>query len=192
MSYSNTQNYSLSSSPSCAACLCIFYGIGKIKASRLNCFLLNHPVQTVFHKDPMTLMNEPIGFNMQTRLPVNKKVCLFVIRRLMKKINIFCYQAYRIFQNLPTKGQRTKANAGTPRRLNPYLSININQKFYHEKEIEYKQLEFRSNGRFKQLEAFNKALEDKEKMQKQDMKTKKKKSIQDFIKKQKNYNRGRQ
>jgi hypothetical protein len=100
-------------------------------------------------------------------------------------MEIFCYQAYRLFQNLPTKGQRTKCNAGTPAHRNPYLSLRVNTLIYPELEIKAKQYELFNNGRFDELKAFNKSLEDKAKMRKADIKAKTKASKQAFIKNQK-------
>jgi ribosomal protein S13 len=172
--------------PSCIATFNTIYGIGKVKANRLNAFLLNHPTQVEFNKDFITLMQEPLGRQIINRLPLDIKLRLVISRNIKKKILIFCYQAYRLFQNLPTKGQRTKANAGTPSRLNPYLSLRINQAFYPVLAIAYKRRELLYNERFDELKAFNKALLEKEKMEKTDRKQKDKKSLQAHIKNQKN------
>jgi len=171
--------------PSCVSTFATIYGIGRVKASRLNAFLLNHPDQKQFKKDIVSLMYDDIGRNIFTKLFIDKKVRLYVSHNLRDKILIFCYQAYRLFQSLPTKGQRTKANAGTPARLNPYLSLKINLSFYPVLAIAYKRRELFNNGRFDELKAFNKGLVEKEKTKKDDRKLKDKESMQKFIKSEK-------
>jgi len=116
--------------PSCMATFSSIYGIGIAKAVRLNAFLLNHPDAKVFKHGFEALSTGELTRNIFYRLFLDKKIRLYVSNQLKDKIIIFCYQAYRIFQDLPTKGQRTKANAGTPSHLNPYLSLKINLQFY--------------------------------------------------------------
>jgi ribosomal protein S13 len=172
--------------PSCIATFDTIYGIGRIKASRLNAFLFNHPNQTMFHKDFVSLMQEPKGRNIMNKLFLETKIRLNVSHHLRDKIFVFCYQAYRMFQNLPTKGQRTHGNAGTPSRLNPYLSLNVNQSLYPVMQIAYKRRELMTNGRYEELKAFNDALVEKDKMKKIDEKQKSKLSKQAFYKNSKN------
>jgi ribosomal protein S13 len=171
--------------PSCVATFDTIYGIGKVKASRLNSFLFNHPSQNIFHKDFITLMQEQKGRNIMNKLFLETKIRLNVAHHLRDKIFIFCYQAYRMFQNLPTKGQRTHGNAGTPSRLNPYLTLKVNQSLYPVMQIAYKRRELMTNGRYEELKAFNDALLEKEKMKKIDEKQKSKLSKEKFYKKAK-------
>lgn len=171
--------------PSCVSTFATIYGVGRVRAFRLNSFLLNHPNQKQFKKDVESLMSFDIGRNMFTKLFLDKKVRLYVSHNLRDKMLIFCYQAYRLFQELPTRGQRTKANAGTPSRLNPYLSLKINLSFYPVLAIAYKRRELFYNGRFEELKAFNKGLVEKEKTKKSDRKLKNKESMQRFIKTEK-------
>lgn len=171
--------------PSCMATFHTIYGIGKTKAFRLNAFLLNHPDQKVFKNGFEALSYGDLSRNIFYRLFLDKKIRLYVSHQLRDKILTFCYQAYRLFQDLPTKGQRTKANAGTPSRLNPYLSLKINASFYPALSIAYKRRELLYNDRIDELKAFNKALEDKEKMKKADQKQKNKASLQNFIRNEK-------
>jgi len=135
------------------------YGIGRTKASRLSSFLLHHPRQITGTNYQLTrIFTRSIGARFLTRIPVGKQIRLFVSRNLYKKMTIFHYQAYRIFQNLPTKGQRTKANAGTPSHLNPYLSLQISIQLYSILKVIYKKRELFNNERFDELRAFNKTL----------------------------------
>lgn len=167
---------------SCVSTINSIYGLGRVKASRLNSFLLNHPDQTIFHKDFTTLLQESKGRNIMNKLFIETKIRLNVSQHLRDKINVFCYQAYRMFQDLPTKGQRTHGNAGTPSHLNPYLSLNINQDFYHAKRVEYKRQELLNNARHEELKTFNDELVNKEKMKKVNEKRKSKLSKQTFYK----------
>jgi len=182
MSTTNLGIVKLNVRPSCVSTFATIYGIGRIKAFRLNSFLLNHPGQKEFKKDLTSLMYDPIGRNIFTKLFIDKKIRLYISQNLRDKILIFCYQAYRLFQNLPTRGQRTKANAGTSRRLNVYLSLRINQSFFQLLATAYKRRELFYNGRFDELKAFNKALVEKEKLKKSDRKLRNKESMQNYIK----------
>jgi len=130
-------------------------------------------------------MSHQVGRNIFTKLFLEKKIRLYVAYQLRDKMLTYCYSAYRIFQQLPTKGQRTKCNAGTPRRLNPYLSLKINVERYSALATAYKRKELFYNGRFDELKAFNIALIEKEKMKKTERKLKDKASAQAYIKAEK-------
>lgn len=171
--------------PTCIATFDTVYGIGKVKAARLNAFLLNHPAQTIFAKDLLSLLQEQKGRNIVNKLFIEKKIRLAVSHNIKNKIFMFCYQAYRMFQNLPTKGQRTHGNAGTPSRLNPYLSLKVNPSLYPVMQIAYKRRELMNNERYDDLKAFNDALVEKEKMKKSDLKQKSKLAKQAQYKKNK-------
>jgi ribosomal protein S13 len=172
--------------PSCIATFDTIYGIGKVKAARLNAFLFNHPNQIEFHKDFISLMQEPKGRNIINKLFLETKIRLNVSHHLKYKIMIFCFQAHRMFQNLPTKGQRTHGNAGTPSHHNPYLSLKVNQSLYPVMQVAYKKRELVLNGRYEELKAFNEARLEKEKMKKIDEKQKSKLSKQAHYKNAKN------
>jgi len=182
MSTNNESLKKFNDRPSCIATFDSIYGIGKVKAARLNAFLLNHPNQIEFQKTFITLLQEQKGRNIMNKLFIDNKIRLNVAQYMKDKIDIYCYQAYRMFQNLPTKGQRTHGNAGTPSRLNPYLALNVNQNIYHDTNISYKRMEFNLNGRYDDLKAYNDSLVEKEKMKKTDNKQKEKLSKQAFYK----------
>jgi ribosomal protein S13 len=139
--------------PSCVATFGTIYGIGKLKASRLNNFLLNHPLQREFQGDFVSLMYKGAGRNIINRLFIDKKIRLLVSLALQAKILSYSYQGFRIFQNLPLHGQRTKCNAGTARRLNPYLSLGLNLSFYRALTVSYKRRELFHNERYDELKA---------------------------------------
>jgi len=159
------------------------YGIGRVKAKRLSSFLLHHPLQITGNNYQLTeIFTRSIGAGFLKNVPVGKRIRLFVSGNLYKKMIIFHYQAYRIFQNLPTKGQRTKANAGTPSHLNPYLSLKISIELYSMLKIIYKKRELFYNDRFDELRSFNKTLALKKKNVKLDAKLAKKVSQQVYRK----------
>jgi ribosomal protein S13 len=121
----NKRVYFNKSNQSCISGFQSLYGIGKLKATRLNSFLLNHPIQTKYSNNFKSLFNSVRGGDITNNLPLDKKVALHVETHLRKKISIFCYSAFRLFQNLPTRGQRTKANAKSISNHNPYKSLRI-------------------------------------------------------------------
>nr|ADZ99052.1 ribosomal protein S13 [Physarum polycephalum] len=180
----DTSYLSLQPRQSCVASFQIFYGIGKIKATRLNSFLLNHPVQTRFTFNFKEVIYPSTGLDIWKKIPKDMKIRLCVENHLRNKILTYCYQMYRLFQNLPTKGQRTKANANAIYNLNPYKALQVNIVFYHALEVAYKKRELLNNERYDELKAFEEAQAQKEKMKKEDQKQKSRRSRQEFIKHQ--------
>jgi ribosomal protein S13 len=170
---------------SCITSFQTLYGIGKIKASRLNSFLFNHPIQTRFAYHFMDITHPTSGIEILKKIPWDSKVRLCVANHMRNKISTFCYQAFRLFQNLPTKGQRTKANAKSISNLNPYKSLRINMSFYRSLEVAFKKRELLHNERYDELKVYMEAQVQKEKMKEQDQKQKSRNKKQDFIKKQK-------
>ena len=169
---------------SCIASFKTFYGIGKIKAAKLNTFLLNHSLQTRFAKNFISTIKPIHGNQFFILVPIENTIRLSIENYMQKKILIFCYQAYRLFQELPTRGQRTKANAKSHSNYNPYKSLQINISFYHTMEIAYKKKELINNERYDELNAYTNAHLQKEKMKGEDQKEKNKKAKQEFIKRQ--------
>jgi len=180
------ETHYLSTQPrqSCIASFQILYGIGKVKATRLNSFLLNHPIQTRFTVNFRDVLYPTGGLDIWRKVPKENKIRLCVENHLRKKTLIFCYQMYRLFQNLPTRGQRTRANGNSIYNLNPYKALRVNLGFYHTLEVAYKKRELLYNGRYDELNAYIEAQAQKEKMKKEDQKLKSRKSKQEFIKKQ--------
>lgn len=157
----NQQNY-ITSQISCMATFHNFYGIGKIKAKRLNSFFLNHPHQTIFSKDFDDLMDTPLGNNL-LRLPLDAKIRLYVSHNILDQMQTFCYKAHRLCQNLPGRGGRSRCNSKTQKKyFNPYLSLRVNQSLYPSIVETYKIRELNLNARYNELEAFKKALSEKE------------------------------
>ena len=172
--------------PSCMASFQIFYGIGKIKAMKLNAFLLNHPLQSIFTYDFRNIMYSSTFLDIWQKIPRNNKIRYSIENHLRHKSLIYCYQAYRMFQNLPTKGQRTKANGNSILNCHPYKALQVNLSQYHELEIAYKKKELLENERYDELKIYTETQETKDKMKKVDQKQKKKLSKQTFIKNQRN------
>lgn len=144
---------------------------------------MNHPVQSSFTVDFGLIKYPTTYFDIWINIPRDLKVRLCVENHLANKIQIFCYQAYRLFQNLPTRGQRTKANGNSIVNYNPYKQLKINLSFYAQFEVAYKKRELFLNARHDELKAYNQSHEKKKKMQKADDKQRSHKSRQDFIRK---------
>lgn len=150
------------------------YGIGKVKANKINIFLLNHPRQLEFSSDLHSFMNSSVGSNILSKLSFGGKVRMRVYLYLEKKINNFSYKAHRLFQKLPTKGQRTRANANTSKNRNPYQILELNLKFFKKYEVIYKRLELIHNKRYDELKIYEKKLiEEKDEKPKKQPKKKK-------------------
>ena len=140
----------------CSITFQTLYGIGKSKATKLNMFLLNHPQQKNFKDNLQLTMNTTIGSNILSKIPFGGKVRICVYNHMEKKITTYCYKAHRLFQNLPTRGQRTRTNAQTSRKRNPYNLLEMNLKFFQGASIAYKRLELIHNGRYDELKAYEK------------------------------------
>jgi ribosomal protein S13 len=153
--------------PTFAATFDTIYGISRARALRLTSFLRKHPnTKQSYNNDLMRVATDPIAGKIFTSLFIDRKIRFHVASALRAKIMCFCYIAYRLFQNLPTKGQRTKANGKTPRHFNPYLSLRINPTFYKVMSTVYKRRELFDNARFDELKAYNKALQAQEELSK--------------------------
>lgn len=179
------RNYlSMQPRQSCIASFQTLYGIGKIKAAKLNCFLLNHPIQIEFAKHFNEVLYPTAGHDILVKIPLDSKIRLCVENHLRKKILVFCYQMFRLFQNLPTRGQRTRSNANSHYNQNPYKRLRVNLSFYQEYEVAYKKRELLHNARYEELKAFIKSREQHEKMRKEDQKERTRRTRQEFIKNQ--------
>lgn len=99
MNTTTHDNYMILSNPSCIATFHIVYGLGKVKATRVNSFLLNHPNQSDFGKDFDDLMDSEIGHNILTKLKLDATIRLMVSHRWARLIQCSHFKAYRLFQN---------------------------------------------------------------------------------------------
>jgi len=159
MKSTGKENNRLKLRPSCITTFQTLYGIGKVKASKINCFLLNHPNQMGFKDDLQITMNSYIGSNILSKIPLGGKVRMSVYTQLEKKINTYSFKGHRLFQKLPTKGQRTRTNARTSKKRNPYQILELNLKFFKVAEIQYKRLELIHNCRYDELKNYEKRLQ---------------------------------
>jgi hypothetical protein len=91
---------------------------------------------------------------------------------------------FRLFQGLPGRGQRTRANGRTPRNYNPYIAVGVNYYFYPALEIAYKRRELKHNDRFDELKAYDAHIAEQEKL-KEEKGNKAKAAKEAFIREQK-------
>jgi ribosomal protein S13 len=129
------------------------YGIGKIKARRLTTFMLKKPQKNSFET---TVRNEyskkRVFYQIFNRLFLDRAVRYFVYLNIKHKLQIFLYSAYRLFQELPQKGQRTKANAHGPKNYNPFFALKMHSENVKEKiKFVYRRKELFLNRKTKQL-----------------------------------------
>ncbi len=100
---------------SCFSTFNSIYGVGKIRAKKLTAFYkyspnkrkfghrLKRPKEKIKYKEDFRfLVNRNLGRNIFNNSFFDIKVRLYVAKRMMEKITIFCYKAFRMFQNLPT------------------------------------------------------------------------------------------
>lgn len=169
---------------SCIANFKTFYGIGTIKAKSLSRFLLTHPTQDQFTINFDLIRYPTTDSDIWVKIPRDNKIRHLVQHFFQIKFEAFCYQSLRLFQNLPTKGQRTKANGNAILNSNPYKNLQVDLPLYDKMLVLYKRLELKENGRYDELKTYTEAQEQKEKMHKQDEKQRKLKAKQDYFKKQ--------
>jgi ribosomal protein S13 len=170
---------------SCVATLSTIYGIGNIKAQRINSFLLNSSKQLTFNKELSRIFSEYPGANI-LNIPIDVKIRINKAKNLLKMYSLITYKSLRMFQGLPARGQRTHGNSGTPSRIMPFKLLNIQHKNFSKLEILYKRKEFMLNGRFEQLQAYNRSLEENIAQSKEEEKNSRKKKRESFMKTQKN------
>lgn len=117
-----------------------------------------------------------------SKIILGERIRQFIFKKYKRKIVAQTYQAFRLFQNLPTKGQRTRANANTPRHYNPFLALNIDNSYYQEQQPLFKDLELTLNERTEELKALKKAEDEKRKNRKKDRRQQLKEQREKFIK----------
>lgn len=67
-----------------------------------------------------------MGRNIIYRLPIGHTLRVKLSRQLLRQFLAIDYRSFRMFQGLPSHGQRTKANGNTPARNNPYTKLGVN------------------------------------------------------------------
>lgn len=78
--------------PSCVSTFDTIYGISLLRAKRLNAFLLNHPTRKRFRQDLRYMVTTYKYRGLFMRLFVEKKIRIYVSRRLKRKFLSFTYQ----------------------------------------------------------------------------------------------------
>jgi len=177
-----TNKYLLQPRQSCVACFQTLYGIGKVKSYKMNCFLLHHPMQAKFTQSFRTIAYSSYPIDYWGQIRKDDAIRISVKHHLELKVMTFCYQAYRLFQDLPTKGQRTKCNGKSHVNNNPFKVLLANTNVYKTLQVEYKKRELFLNGRFSELKAYTEAQEQTKKMIKADIKQKKNAARQQYMK----------
>jgi ribosomal protein S13 len=169
----------------CTSIFKIPYGIGQIHASRLSCFHLNHPGQRGLIKAFDQIWGGEIIRNLPHTLLLDRTLRLTIGYHLRDKICSFTYPAFRLFQGLPTRGQRSRSNAMGIKNVNPFLSLKIKSPFYEIYSIIYKRKELLFNGRKDELKLYERSIHEKEKMKKTEKLVKAKKARESYFKEQK-------
>lgn len=106
------------------ASLRTIYGVGRVRAKKLSDFLLNHPNRGKSKTNLVSISNNLDVQKLFKAVTICSQLKAEVFSDLERKANIKCYKAKRILQNLPSRGQRTHANAGTQNRLNQLVKLN--------------------------------------------------------------------
>jgi hypothetical protein len=165
MLYNNRIRYLTRPYLSCVSTFQTQFGIGKTRATRINAFLLNHPLQVIFGKQLHYLLKGDILMGMSTAINIRDPLRLEVVRNLEAKIKIFTYPMFRMFQNLPMSSGASKST-GKRNQLNPYLCHNINKDFYADYANKYYRRQLVHNDKPDQLKVFDNALLENEKNKK--------------------------
>lgn len=155
------------------------FGIGHITAKKIASMFLLHPQAKTFKNTIERLAGSFSVIHVFSNLITDHKLKRKLFEHLKKKVEIKTYKGLRFFQNLPSRGQRTHTNAGTPKRnLNPLEKLQINKNLVASFKEMYLKMEYMMNRRSEELRAF---LTTKEK-QEQDSKYQKKRKSASALK----------
>ncbi len=128
-------------------------GIGMLKAKKINSFWLLHPHAKMNKNTFIT------NIGIIARIKLRKENSIETAANAIKlKIINGCYQAVCLYQSKPMHGQNSKNNGGTSKRLNPYLFLEKNTKFYKSMGKKFMIEELIRNERKDELRAFRKNL----------------------------------
>lgn len=106
------------------ASLRTIYGVGRVRAKKLSDFLLNHPNRGKSKINLVSISNNLEVQKLFKAIIVCQQLKAEVFSNLERKSLIKCYKAKRILQNLPSRGQRTHTNSGTPNKINHLIKLN--------------------------------------------------------------------
>ena len=123
------------------------YGIGRARARKISDLLLNNPNKRNFKEDLIKISQDPWVQKLFKSFEADSQLKLSVFNNLERKALIKCHSGIRILQNLPSHGQRTHTNSGTPKRNNPFLKLGVNASYANELIISNKKWELAWNNR---------------------------------------------
>lgn len=130
------------------------YGIGTATSKKLNAILLNHPEAKEFKYDLNKLVRSKEGKNVFS-LPSENQLRSKEFNSLLKISEIKTYRAFRQFQNLPSRGQRTHTNGQTSKKnIPPMFRLKINKDIAEGYLVKFKKIEYLRNGRSEEYNAF--------------------------------------
>lgn len=130
------------------------YGIGSSTSKKLNAIILNKPTAKEFKFDLNNLVRTKEGKNVFS-LPSEISLKSKIFNNLLHLAEIKSYRAYRQFQNLPSRGQRTHTNSQTAKKyMSPMLRLKINKDIADGYFIKFKKLEFLKNARTEEYNSF--------------------------------------
>jgi ribosomal protein S13 len=170
------------------------YGIGKIKAKRLIEYMMTKNRGTTrrrknnrFKTNIVHLLyaKRRVFYHLFNRERLDKRLRYQSFISVKRKIEVYAYTAYRLFQRLPQKGQRTRANAHGPKHYNPFYVLGLHSaQLQRTLEFLYKRKELFLNRRQRQLREYIEKykISKLKKVQKEAKKQKKKLAEQNFIK----------
>jgi ribosomal protein S13 len=166
------------------------YGIGHKTSKKLNSILLNKPNAREFKYDLNKLVRSKEGksiFSLPSEISLRSKE----FNNILHLAEIKTYRAFRQFQNLPSRGQRTHTNSQTSKKqVYPMLRLKINKDIAEGYYVKFKKLEFLRNGRSEEYNSFVKNQNTKKKFSKKkysqkDKDLRKKKNLEKKKKKKK-------
>jgi len=157
------------------------YGIGKVHARKLNQIFGFKNDAINFGENFVDFIDKPRIRDIISTIILGAKVREYAFNKWKDKIKARIYPAYRLFQNLPTKGQRTRANGNTPKHYNPFLKLNVNNIYYEQQKPLFKEKELFLNDRAEELKQHKKDQVDRKKNRKKDLKEQLKKRREQFI-----------
>jgi|HubBroStandDraft_5_1064220.scaffolds.fasta_scaffold04437_6 ribosomal protein S13 len=154
---------------SCVSTFETQFGIGKTRAVRINAFLLNHPLQVIFARPLHYVLKKGVIRGIPDAIDVLKRLRVQIVEALKKKIGIYTYRMFRMFQGLPMSGGSSRST-GKRNQVNAYLCHKLSIPYYDEYAINYYQKQLFYNDKIDDLNKYKSDLDDQEKNKKKDRK----------------------
>lgn len=161
------------------------FGIGLLKAKRLESLLLARPF-TKGEIDFYELLTSRVGYKILYSMPVERRLKLFIAKYLERQYLTYHYKTYRVLQGLGANGQRTKANARTPKRFNHYTHLNLGRACIEVGTPHYRKKELFLNERFNEYKVYAQTQIDDKAQKKEQKKLRAKQAREQYYKNQKN------